>query len=522
MTPCTDTTDVLLAGTAIILQQPVPTVNRSVFDLYFDGGDRVGASFPIAMTRAAFPVVPGSRMAGAVEVLSQDAWGIHYEAPVGTDVAYVTSAFQYVDLFVMSSRNGNLVTYQTGANPATYTTVTLDMGDSIAISVKQSWTVVGTKPLQVDLITGDIGSTYELRWFSLLPTNAWAQNYLTPVGDSKGKTKVVVYNPGNATILVSYDYLLSNGMTTTATFSVAAKKDAMTNVIPTGSAAQIYSDNVFFAFSFTDTAKFDGSGQRTFGQAYDWGFPLQPYDLLSPQVLIGLGYGCTYDHCNSTTRHIMSVVWVSPTQNADIYVDFDNNGVVDKHFPLDRLHSHILRNTNDTDMSGAFIFATARDSGPSGTPVNLAAAWGQDPELVSLSVDDQDRSLDLGTVVLPLPTIRISKSVSLLEDTNGGMIRPSDVVRYTIRVTNVGLLNIPPGQVLIVDNGLDSQLTYIPNSTYYNTEGGFHQMVVDDITGATAFSLDEGGITNLATLSKRGGQHEIVFDAQVKPRSELV
>ena len=47
-------------------------------------------------------------------------------------------------------------------------------------------------------------------------------------------------------------------------------------------------------------------------------------------------------------------------------------------------------------------------------------------------------------------------------------------------------------------------------------------MVVDDITGATAFSLDEGGITNLATLSKRGGQHEIVFDAQVKPRSELV
>lgn len=39
----------------------------------------------------------------------------------------------------------------------------------------------------------------------------------------------------------------------------------------------------------------------------------------------------------------------------------------------------------DSDMSGAVIFATKPGTGTSGTPVDIAAAWGQNPD-VSLLV----------------------------------------------------------------------------------------------------------------------------------------
>jgi len=523
VSPCTNANDSpLKSGTALIVTSNVTTVNRASSAFFYDGGDTFGANYPVAVTRAALPCNPGSLLAGAVEMFSMDVWGTNYEAPLGTDVSYYTQAFELVNLFIMSGSDGNQVTYQIGDSPNRYNTVTLNKGQSIATSVKQSYTVVGTAPLQIDMITGDIGSNYEMRWYALLPTASWAMNYLSPVGDSIGKTKVLYYNPSATdTIQVSYDYML-NGKVTTVTDNVAPKKNGLTVTIPTGSAVKVYSNSIFLPLSWTDSEATDGNGQTTNGQAYDWGYPLMPYNMLTSQVIIGLGYGCTYDQCNPQTHKVMSYVWVSPAADADFYVDYNNDGVVDKTFSLKYLTSLAIEDSTDQDMSGALIFATTPGSGPQGPSVKIAAAWGQNAAYVQLTVDDQARSLDLGTCVLPFPTIHVGKTVTLAQDNDGdGMISPGDVITYDIRVTNVGQVDIPSGSVVIVDNGLDSQLSYVLNSTWYNTMGGVVQHIPDDTVGATPFPIDENGIVNVGTLAKRGGQHEILFNCTVHPRAQI-
>jgi hypothetical protein len=112
---------------------------------------------------------------------------------------------------------------------------------------------------------------------------------------------------------------------------------------------------------------------------------------------------------------------------------------VDDSYNMNELEGKIITDTADTDMSGALIFATKQGTGQNGTPVRIAACWGQNPAEVGLNRDDQDRSLDLGTVVLPFPTIKVSKTVELLNDNDeDGKISPGDDLLYRIRVSNVG------------------------------------------------------------------------------------
>jgi hypothetical protein len=48
--PCTNATDILMAGRAIVIQNEVP-MPRDSNQILYDGGDRIQASFPIAVTR---------------------------------------------------------------------------------------------------------------------------------------------------------------------------------------------------------------------------------------------------------------------------------------------------------------------------------------------------------------------------------------------------------------------------------------------------------------------------------------
>jgi hypothetical protein len=194
--------------------------------------------------------------------------------------------------------------------------VTLNMGESIVYRVNQDDTTTSDKPIQVDLITGDINSNYEIRWFSLLPTEKYAKNYLSPLGDTEGKSKVLCFHSSDEQISVTYEYLVNKELQA-VTMAIQPHKHILTSTIPTESGCRLSSDSVFLALSFTDTEYYDDSLQRTYGQAYDWGFPVMPYRMLTPQVLIGFGFGCTYNACN---QKIMSAVWVSPVKDATIYI----------------------------------------------------------------------------------------------------------------------------------------------------------------------------------------------------------
>ena len=91
--PCTLASDDLLqAGDVIVLDNDVIVTGtsgsyaRNAAQIFYDGRDKFGVTFPAAVTRAAFPVSPGSVMAGANEVLDTGRWGTSYRAPVGENL----------------------------------------------------------------------------------------------------------------------------------------------------------------------------------------------------------------------------------------------------------------------------------------------------------------------------------------------------------------------------------------------------------------------------------------------------
>jgi uncharacterized repeat protein (TIGR01451 family) len=494
---CTDAADKFDAGDSVVIENLVELdPGRNEVNIRFDGGDRIQASFPIAVTRGAYPKNPGSLMAGAVEVLDTSVWGTSFEAPVGRDSQSITSAFQYTGIYVMASEDNTKVTIPGSLNP-----IILNQGQSKHLAVNQGDVITSDKKVQVDLLTGDIGSQYELRWYSLLPVDDWYYEYISPMGDTIGETKVVLYNPSSSSIdvkVMTLDW--------TEVYNIGAKSSVFTRFIETGSGAKFSQENGknFFALSLTDT---NGSGQ-----IFDWGFPLLPTRDLTSQVLIGWGFGCTGNSCGTETFNngeTRSVVWVTPVEEADIYVDYNNDGTVDKTFQVvGFLQSQIIHDDGDKDMSGAIIFATKPNTGPEGPSVNIAAAWGQDP---ARSGSNDESALDLGTVVVPFTTFQANKIVELVDDNdNSGGFSPGDKIKYTILISNVGQVEVPVGGLIVKDT-LDADVSYVSNSMKYFVPASGQGVSVSDSPSGTNFPLDGDGIRNKFKFARRGGTHEISF-----------
>lgn len=513
---CTDANDKLKAGTAIILEDRM-VVPRSTSKIHYDGGDRILATKPVAITRGSFPDIPGSLMAGAVEVLDTFGWGLEFEAPVGTNSDITTNAFQYVAFYIQAKDDGTEVRLNGGSS------FNLNRGKSqVILNVLQGWKITTNKPVQVTLITGDPGSTYELRWYALLPTKDWSNSYVSPVGDSVGQSRLVIYNPGSSSLSVTYETLSYR-----KSVSVSAGKSFLTDVIPTGSGCFVDASQNFIVLSLTDTV---GTGQ-----IYDWGFPVMPRSKLTPQVLVGLGFGCTNNDCKGGTER--SVVWISPVADADVMIDFNNDGVVDKTFSANRLTSNIITDTysRDQDMSGtsnnrmravccidltesssspligAIIFATAKGTGATGPAVDIASAWGQNP---AFSGNNDNEALDLGTVILPYDPIRVTEHCTVVVDSNGdGKVSSGDTVEITMKVMNMGQVDLPRGYFAVSKPNM-SQMKYVPGSTKCTNQD----------TG-TVYDISDNGslptLTSQATIQRRGGTHDFSFRAKIDAGAQL-
>jgi hypothetical protein len=391
-TSCTNANDVLKAGQSIVLENKIDISPTADNGIKYDGGDKVLATYPIAITRGEYPDSPGSLMAGAVEVLDTAAWGTSFVAPVGPDDDTAAEAFEHTAFYVMAKDDNTVLTFKEGNTEIK--TETLNAGDSFTqLIAKIGTTLTATNPVQVDLITGDKGSQYELRWFSLVPREDWSNDFFSPVGDTVGELKIYLYNPGDSWLKVTvttYEKSSRGVSYPKEEVWVGAKSWKFTSIIKTDSGAQLTASKDFLALSLTDT---EGSGQ-----IQDWGFPVLPTATLTEKVLVGWGYGCTDNNCQNAlaASDSRSVVWISPCEDARVFVDFSNAGTPDKDFTVDRLSSIRISNEDgDHDMSGAVIWAVkpgkAHDSQET---VAIAAAWGQNAAY-SYSYDYQ--ALDLGT-----------------------------------------------------------------------------------------------------------------------------
>jgi hypothetical protein len=207
---CTDGNDTFSAGDVIIPSSsiPIPRVSSNIF---FDARDKVGASSSIAMARASWAAGSGTLNAFAHEMYATAEWGTAYESPVGTTTAYPAQGytgqgmFEYAALSIMATQNNTTVQIDKDANGSYETNVTLQEGGTTLVTpVSQGARVQTTdaaKPIQVVLVTGDIGSNYESRDMNLLPVSAYGSSYWSPVGNNTGlnytpgPTRLFLYSP---------------------------------------------------------------------------------------------------------------------------------------------------------------------------------------------------------------------------------------------------------------------------------------------------------------------------------------
>jgi hypothetical protein len=296
VTNCTNANDKLMAGTAIIARSNV-VIPRNKTQYYYDGGDRIQASYPITVTKAGHPQLTAV-LAGAIQVLDTSQWGTSYEAPVGTDFGTNFTAFEWSIIMYQASIDNTNITLPN------MTTVTLNMGEGGFYVVNMADKITADKPIQVTLLTGDIdlaisSSKPETRWYVLRPITNYAKSYISPVGDTVGKSKVIIYNPNSINITYTMKYL-KNKTLTTYTQQVASKKAVYSIVVPTDSGALVESAYEFVALTITDSEEYNSLNVRSYGATYDWGFTAVPTTHLSPEVLVGLGWGCLDNTCGCT------------------------------------------------------------------------------------------------------------------------------------------------------------------------------------------------------------------------------
>ena len=316
------------------------------------------------------------------------------------------------------------------------------------------------------------------------------------MGDTRGQARIIVFNPNDVNVEVNYQFL-NRTQTSNQKLVVGSGKAAMLPYyIPRDSGARVWTDGLpIFAVGNTDTVSW-----RTGGQIFDWGFPLIPADQLSTQVLIGWGYGCARNRCQGLHFDSRSVVFISPTEDAVLHVDFDNDGVVDRNITAKKLSSIRLADSDD-DMTGALIYAT----NSANELVTVSAAWGQFAEL-SYSSDQYGQ--DLGTVVVPFHSVKVSSSVSIVN--NHEKCETGRVLEWIVRLVNVGPTDVAPGEVDISQD-LPDHLRYVPGSTKYRFEtanGGSSTVAIQDT--ATGFPLSPLA-KNKRMIAKRGGTAEISF-----------
>jgi len=319
-----------------------------------------------------------------------------------------------------------------------------------------------------------------------------------------------MYNPNPTQITVNVSHSDDmNGSTRRYPRSynvvIPASSSRYTGVIPKGTGAALTSSSPFIALSITDTIS-NGGHQ---GQIYDWGFPVLPSNKMTEKVLIGWGYGCTDKNCNGGSPR--SVVWVSPWEKADIYVDLNNDGIPEDNKSVknvNRLSSIMV--SNGVDLSGAVIWAVKPGEHYSSmNSVPIAAAWGQNSEF---SFSGDNFALDLGTLVPPFIGVRVNEIVTLSIDKDGdGMISPGDVVEYTIQVQNAGQKNYGPCDYKIMYPGLPANLprqTYVDGSCVFEYNG-------ESQSCTDALLNSDDGLCSPVELPNRGGVHFYKFQATI-------
>ena len=467
-------------GTVLALRNLVP-LPRNAATILYDGRDRVGATRGIVMSRSAWATSPGPVLADATEVQPTIDWGTNFIMPIGQNVIFPTpltaSMFEYTSMLVMAALNNTVVQIDVDGNGTVDITTTVNQGESyqVAGGVNRGATVTSTKPVQVQLLTGDIGANYESRWFTIPSIDQWSSQYFSPVGTASDgdDTYLFLYNPGVAANTINYLTRTGSG-----SFSIPAKS-TYTFLAPQNSGTEFTSatGQEFFAVGTV-------GAEPTQNNVHDWGFDLVPAANLTTEAVVGWGPGSSDGTQNG------SPVWVTPVAATTIYIDYNGDragpvtdpagGKCDLAVSAAALEVRRIYEA-DRDQTGMRLYTL------DGTLIT--AAWGQDPAVAGPGLP----YLDVGTTIPNFPVPTLTKTSSMYTDVAPSGLSVGDTIEYTITLSNQGLIAI--GNVIMRDP-LPSSLTYVTGST---TRDGI--AIVD--SGVSAFPLDETGYM-IPVIPRRG------------------
>ncbi|NNK79909.1 MAG: hypothetical protein HKO93_00300, partial [Flavobacteriales bacterium] len=488
-------TDLLSAGAIIKLISEIDVFDLGAID--YDGRDRFGSFGDLSYSKMTWADGSNTFLAGASEIFETEKWATDFIVPVGENApsspSYNTDMFEYTGAFIMAAEDGTTVTVVNNSITSVYT---LQEGQSELIDggLRAGATINSDKPIHVHLITGDIGATYEGRFYTLTSADQWSDNYYNPVsGNSSYDSHVHLYNPNSSAITVFME--TETDGTSSTTIPAGGQGFFLT---PEDQGSRLYTTDgqKFYAVSSMHST---GSGTTL-----DWGYALLPLNQLSGQItLVGFAPGTNpLDPENDNS----SPIWITADHPDDspfvgnsitIYVDYDGDGgpnvspsgaLYDDDFTIDELEQ--IKITDPTVNSDGYLDQTGTKIWVGdGSDAFIAGAYGQDPDKATNGNTSQ---LDLGTGLTNRIPFSAGKCVDLYTDyTGNGLYDECDEVIYTLIIRNTGSLPLAGSSIRIIDT-LSSSLTYLPNSTTTFSASGINT-VSDDFAPASMFPLDENG-----------------------------
>lgn len=498
----------LPGGAVIALQSLVPAQARGA-DILYDGGDRVGATRAVTIARACYESSQrGAVQASSVEVISTLDHGRQYIAPVGIDVS-TNGIFRYVDLMIMADETNTTVVVDKDGTGTTLITNVIGRGANGAFLVEdisKGATVSADKPVQVHMITGDTTyGQFETRSFVLRPVELWSSTYIIPIGtmDAAYPGFAYLFNTSAVPLNVTYTTHASSG-----TLTVPGANGLLRFRIPDHSGTLLKSDagSPFFVICAMNT---DPVGET--GTDFDWGFAPIPFEGLTTELVCGWGPGWDLDWILDPGKDPPvngNPVWVTALTNTTLYVDFDGDGgPADTNFTVNALEVTRIYDMLDDDQTGMRIYTL------DGTVIT--GVWGEDPSSAYIGPPN----LDLGYALPPFPVTSFSKTSVLVPEFDTAptnVLNVGDVVEYTLRVSNRGLL--PLGNLFVFDSP-PFQLSYVTNS-YVLSNGVFGTtldgagVIDDDINEGSSFPLDGNPTEYRVPVIKRNA--EVVFKYRCK------
>lgn len=506
------TGDLVPQGAVFVLRNDIATP-RNPSSVLYDGRDKVGSTRGFALTAAGWTTPLGSVLASAVSAYDRTKYGMSFVVPAGQDTTTpsgASPAFEYTGASIMAAYDGTTVWVDSNHDGTTDATATLDEGEAHLVNggLLEGARITSSKPVQVDLISGDVGANYESRSYFLFPDELLTNDYVNPVGTSTANQDTVVYlhNPSGSALTVTPTCPGCSG-----TISLSAH-GTTTFLTPAGKAVRFTSPvGTTFSAVAAIGAHSGGVGAGSdAGTTWDWGFTLVPTRMLTTQVVLGWAPGNS-DQPPSAADD--DPVWVSSMADTTVRIDFDGDpstgslgpdcfGMHDSETAVTALTSNRFTDTGDNDMTGARIYTC------DGTA--LVGAWGEDPASAPVG----SPGLDAGYTLIPSTSMVVDKTAHLQIDTDGdGLIGPGDTIEYRVAIADAGSLAFTGVQI---QDPLGAGMTYVPGSTVH-IDGATTTPIADDSVppAATLAPFDEAPIAlpNLAAGATYEVRYRVALDA---------